>query len=53
MLYEVVLNIKVDPDTFYWESDPSDRTEIVDEMIRNALWDMSETRILSMEVAEI
>jgi len=53
MEFELVLNISVDESTFYWNCDPSERIAVVDDMIRNALWDMDNSKLLKIEVSEI
>jgi len=53
MEFEIILNVTVDESTFYWDCDPSERTAVVEEMIRNAIWDMDDSKLINIEVSEI
>lgn len=53
MEFEVSLRIKVDPSSFYWDASVADRLESVTEMIRNAMYDLDDVKIKSMEVEEL
>jgi hypothetical protein len=53
MEFELVLNVTVDKTTFYWDCDPSERIAVVEEMIRNAIWDMDNSKLINIEVSEI
>ena len=53
MEFEVILRIKIDDSTFYWDASVVDRIESVSEMIRNAMYDLDEVTIKEMEVEEL
>lgn len=53
MEFEVSIRIKVDPSVFYWDASVTDRLEAVTEMINNALYDLDDMKVESMEVEEL
>tara|TARA_R110002110_G_scaffold133494_5_gene315870 strand:+ start:533 stop:697 length:165 start_codon:yes stop_codon:yes gene_type:complete len=53
MEFEVSIRIKVDDSAFYWDANTLDRNEEVVELLRNAMYDLDEVTIKSLEVEHI
>ena len=53
MEFEVSIRVRVDPSAFYWDASVTDRLEAVTELIRNAMYDLDDVKINSMEVEEL
>lgn len=53
MEFEVSLRIKVDDTAFYWDAKVTDRLESITEMVRNAMYDLDDVKIKSIEVDEL
>lgn len=50
MEYEVYLTVKVDTNANFLEVDKDDHSKIIDEHIRNALYDIDDITVIKCEV---
>lgn len=53
MDFDINLRIRIPAGHFYWGCDPAERTAVVDELMRNALWDLDEVTVKQIEVDQV
>ena len=53
MEFEISMRIKLDADSFYWNDGVVERVEAVTEMLRDAMYDLDEVSIKTLEVEQL
>jgi hypothetical protein len=48
--YEVTVNIKVEPDANFFESDPRYNLNVIQELIQDVLYDLDDITVINCEV---